>query len=346
MAIGATALSVLAYSFCSGTMLLINKLAIHHLGCPTMVSAIQLIAATVWCLGIKYTGCLAVDDFEWAKVKPYLYYVVLFTLGVWTNMKSLEVSNVDTVIVFRACTPLAVAIMDFFFLGRELPGRRSAAALGLLGLGAFGYVASDAQFALAGFAAYYCVTAYFFLICVEMTYGKRITSSVKMATVSGSVMYTNFFAWGPMLAIAASVGELQKFKEVEWTAPGAFYLTLSCVVGTAISYCGWWCRGRVSATTFTLVGVINKVLTVLLNVVIWDKHASPVGLAFLLLCLGGGALYKQAPMRAGAAAAAAATGGRAAADVAVDVEATAPLNASPSAVARSGKGGGGGIELK
>jgi drug/metabolite transporter (DMT)-like permease len=149
-----------------------------------------------------------------AQVKPYLYYVVIFVLGVWTNMQSLAVSNVDTVIVFRACTPLAVALMDFFFLGRELPGRRSATALGLLGLGVYGYVASDAQFALAGFAAYYCVTAYFFLIVIEMTYGKRVTSSVKMATVSGSVLYTNFFAWAPMLLISASVGELQKFGEV------------------------------------------------------------------------------------------------------------------------------------
>jgi GDP-mannose transporter len=242
--------------------------------------------------------CCATLSFP-LQVKPYLYYVFLFVLGVWANMQSLSASNVDTVVVFRACTPLAVAVLDSIFLGRELPGRRSAGALALLGLGALGYVQSDAQFALAGFAAYYWVSLYFVIICIEMTYGKKIVSSVKMATVSGSVLYTNFFAVLPMLAISASRGEAQKFGDTVWTAPAVFYLALSCIVGTAISYCGWWCRGQISATSFTLVGVVNKVLTVLLNVFVWDKHASAIGIAFLMLCLVGGGLYKQAPMRGG-----------------------------------------------
>ncbi|CAM9739718.1 unnamed protein product, partial [Phaeothamnion confervicola] len=70
-----------------------------------------------------------------------------------------------------------------------------------------------------------------------------------------------------------------------------------CVVGTGISYAGWWCRAQVSATTFTLVGVVNKLLTVLLNVLVWNKHASGPGIACLLVCLVGGGIYKQSPMR-------------------------------------------------
>ena len=83
----------------------------------------------------------------------------------------------------------------------------------------------------------------------------------------------------------------------------------------------------VSATTYTLVGVVNKFITVLLNVLIWDKHSSPIGLignslliyicnfhvlSHLLLiyicklhwnflavclCLAAGAGYQQAPKR-------------------------------------------------
>ena len=29
----------------------------------------------------------------------------------------------------------------------------------------------------------------------------------------------------------------------------------------------------------------------------WDKHASPMGIAALCVCLGGGSLYQQAPVR-------------------------------------------------
>jgi hypothetical protein len=41
----------------------------------------------------------------------------------------------------------------------------------------------------------------------------------------------------------------------------------------------------------------EKVITVVFNILMWDKHASPLGTAFLLLCLAGGAMYEQAPMR-------------------------------------------------
>lgn len=57
------------------------------------------------------------------------------------------------------------------------------------------------------------------------------------------------------------------------------------------------CRGMVSATTYTLVGVVNKFLTVLLNVVLWDKHSTGWGILSVLVCLGAGTLYQQAPRR-------------------------------------------------
>lgn len=53
----------------------------------------------------------------------------------------------------------------------------------------------------------------------------------------------------------------------------------------------------VSATTYTLVGVVNKFLTVLLNTVLWDKHSSPFGIFAVCVCLLAGTLYQQAPRR-------------------------------------------------
>jgi GDP-mannose transporter len=53
----------------------------------------------------------------------------------------------------------------------------------------------------------------------------------------------------------------------------------------------------VSATTYTLVGVVNKFITVLLNVLIWDKHSTPLGLVSVCLCLAAGSFYQQAPKK-------------------------------------------------
>jgi hypothetical protein len=53
----------------------------------------------------------------------------------------------------------------------------------------------------------------------------------------------------------------------------------------------------VSATTYTLVGVVNKFLTVLLNVLVWDKHSTPFGIVAVCICLLAGTMYQQAPKR-------------------------------------------------
>lgn len=64
---------------------------------------------------------------------------------------------------------------------------------------------------------------------------------------------------------------------------------------------GFNCRKALSAASYTLVGVVNKLLTVLLNLLLFKDHASFVGIGALCLCIGAGAFYKQAPKRSEAA---------------------------------------------
>lgn len=50
-------------------------------------------------------------------------------------------------------------------------------------------------------------------------------------------------------------------------------------------------RAGISATTFTMVGVACKVITELLNIFMWDKHANELGLVALAICLLGSILF-------------------------------------------------------
>ena len=78
----------------------------------------------------------------------------------------------------------------------------------------------------------------------------------------------------------------------------AIAVGVSVVLGAAMSYFAWSARSLLSATSFTVVGNVCKLLTIAINVVIWDKHASPVGIVCLLFCLSAAYFYKQAPLRA------------------------------------------------
>lgn len=273
-------------------------MAMVYLPLPSVVSFIQIASSAVIVLLIKSCG-INVDDLDSDKLKAYAFYIVAFVTCIFANMKALENSNVETVIVFRACSPLAVTLIEYFFMDRSWPSLRSSASLLIVGVGAVIYCMADSQIALEGWGAYGWVFAYFFLITFEMTYGKKLTSSVKMDSVWGPVLYCNLLSIVPMGALGIVSGDfdnisdhLSKMESIGW-----ILLIFSCIVGTLIGYTGWLCRGMVSATTYTLVGVVNKFITVLLNVMIWDKHSSPVGLIAVCLCLLAGSFYQQAPKR-------------------------------------------------
>mmetsp|Transcript_7794 Transcript_7794/g.22817 ORF Transcript_7794/g.22817 Transcript_7794/m.22817 type:complete len:449 (-) Transcript_7794:143-1489(-) len=314
--------AMLAFSACSSSLLLINKLVIHYIPMPSFVSTAQFAVCTIFILGLRITGAAEVDGFEWEKVKPYLYYTIMFVCTIYCNMKALQYSNIETIIVFRSCVPLVVSQLDYLFLGRQLPSPASTGALLVLVAGAAGYVLSDAAFKLNGWNAYSWATAYFFIISVEMAYGKHIVGPhLKFKSLWGPTIYTNALAVLPMLAVGARhcgrpvppplsvrgsqaggcVGllssEASRADSAVWSGSTLLLLAVSCIIGTAISFFGWYCRSLVTATCYTVLGVANKMLTVLANLLLWDKHASPVGIACLLVCLAGATAYKQAPPR-------------------------------------------------
>jgi GDP-mannose transporter len=291
-------LAIIGYSLCSSTLLLANKMVIEYLPLPSVVSFIQIISSAVAILVYKFLGG-NVDGLEWSKLKAYSLYIVAFVAAIYANMQALAHSNVETVIVFRACSPIAVTVVEYFFMDRAWPSFRSSMSLLVVAIGAVMYCTSDSEFALKGFSAYYWVVLYFFLITFEMTYGKKLTSSVKMESIWGPVLYCNLLAALPMFLLGYVNGDYENLGEkiAEMPGTGAMILLFSCVAGTLIGYTGWLCRSMVSATTYTLVGVVNKFLTVLLNTFMWDKHSSPFGIFAVCVCLLAGTLYQQAPKR-------------------------------------------------
>jgi len=212
-------------------------------------------------------------------------------------MKVLMEANVETVIVFRACAPLAVSGFDYIFHRRALPSLRSSLAMLIIVGGAAGYVASDKSFAVNGLGAYKWVFVWFFLLIFQLTYGKYLVSGLGIKSAWTAVLYTNTLSLIPTAIIGLLGPEAAKLAVLNWTARGILWLTASCVLGLGISWAGFQCQSLVAATTYTVIGVLNKMLTVLINVVMWEHHASPTGIASLAACLLGGSLYQQAPLR-------------------------------------------------
>ena len=308
--------AVSGYAVCSSLMLIINKVTVRLLPIPSTVLLCQLLTSAVatWTLG--FFEVIQVDALEWRKVKPFLPVAAAFVSGIYCNIKTLQYANVETFIVFRASTPLLLSVCDWLFLGRELPSRRSWAALVVIVLGAGGYVRNDSWFDPNG---YFWVGVWYANFCFDQIYIKHVCDSVKMDSNWGRVYYTNLLSSCPLL-LHAVVAEYRSYLPQAFTAAPAAVddrraggppvsdaialtrgavaaLVVSCAMGVAMSYFAFKTRNLVSATAFAVIGNACKILSVAINVAIWDQHANALGVAWLLMCLAAAYFYKPAPLR-------------------------------------------------
>jgi len=287
------------YALCSAGMLIINKLAVYHIGVPSFVTLCQFAVTAGTVLVGRQLGLLVIDPHDWNKIKHFVVYVLAFSMGTWSNMKVLMVANVETIIVFRACSPIVVSFFDYWCYGRAFPSPRSLVAMLTILAGALSYVLNDREFQVQGVAAYTWVAVWFVLLVFQLCYGKHLVTGLGLTSMWSSVLYTNGLSCMPTSGIGFISGEYGRLGDVVWTTHGVFWLGASCVVGTGISWAGFKCQSIITAAAYTVVGVVNKMLTVLLNVLIWDAHASGIGIASLIVCVLGGAFYQQAPLREG-----------------------------------------------
>lgn len=291
-----TSTLIIGYALCSSLLAVINKFAITYFNYPGLLTALQYLTCTVavWLLG--KLGFLHHDPFTWDTAKKFLPAAIVFYLAIFTNTNLLRHANVDTFIVFRSLTPLLVAIADTVFRNQPLPSRLTFLSLFVILAGAVGYVATDSAFTLT---AYSWALAYLVTITTEMVYIKHMVSHLGL-NIWGYVLYNNllslmiapifWFLTGEQAEVFAALNENRGnlFEPVAFSA-----VALSCVFGFLISYFGFAARNAISATAFTVTGVVNKFLTVVINVLIWDKHATPVGLVCLLVTICGGVGYQQ-----------------------------------------------------
>ena len=78
--------AVAVYSACSASMLIVNKLAVHHLPAPAFVTLMQFVATALVVPMGSALGLVSVDTSEWSRIKFFIVYTnwwfLLFVKGV------------------------------------------------------------------------------------------------------------------------------------------------------------------------------------------------------------------------------------------------------------------------
>ena len=134
----------------------------------------------------------------------------IFEVAIFTNIKLLQVSNVETAIVFRTIVPIFTSAADWIWMGRALPEARSALGL-LIVVGGSVVYASVSRDGIR-VDAWLWAWAYVLVLAFEMVYVKHVLGAVPMSTWT-RVYYNNALALAFMPPLLLMNGEIRQLGD-------------------------------------------------------------------------------------------------------------------------------------
>jgi len=281
-------LPVLLFSAAGATLMVVNKLCVRHLPLPSLLCSLQLgVSAGVAAVMVRSEGA----TFELRKAQPLVLFVGLFACTLYTSMVALQVASIEMVLVMRACCPVLVAVLESICLGARPPSLRGGLSLAMLFACALAYVGMHTYTGALGMtlATFAWLAAYLTFDVTSVLVGKSIAHGESMG-VWERVLYTNVMGVPPLLGMAALTGETAeapRFWAAHAQGDAALFALVggSCALGLAISYFGWRTRSLLGASSFATLSFINKLITLLLGVFIFQRHETLPSMALVLLCL-------------------------------------------------------------
>jgi drug/metabolite transporter (DMT)-like permease len=282
--------AVLQFGFASVSMMLGNKAAVVALPLPCTLVIIQAIG-TLTLLQMPY--CRAqMQTFRLETARQWLPIACLFTLMLFTSLKSFVYAGIATVLIFRNIGAILTTIVEYFVRGVVVNTKIIAAEV-LIVCGAVIYGRFAVDFSWVGL--------FWILInvCGQVTYGVLVKRMMDvyphfkdMSKFSMS-MYNNTLAL-PLVALVLLVQGEQLELVTRMTAVtngGWSIIALTCFFGFLISTSGFGLQKLVSATSFLVINNLTKFVNILLGIVLLNETVEGMAVGGCLLALSAGFWY-------------------------------------------------------
>lgn len=293
----ASLVSCFTYTFCSITMVLANKALAseYKADIDFLVIAFQSLCAVALVLGCDALGVIQLGTkFDKTVAMQWLPVNVFFVSMLSTGFLSLKYLNVPMVTIFKNLTNVGIMWGEWHFYGAHI-SKGAALSCFIMILGAFLAAANDITFSAVG---YFWMVMNCLCTAGYVLYMKHATKTVRLAKF-GMVFYNNLLSLPILLGGAALRGEFAVLTRTEelHTMP---YLTLSLyagLVGFFLNLATLWCVSNNSATTYAVVGALNKIPLAVLGWFLFKTPITNKALVFLSLSMCGGFLYTYTKLR-------------------------------------------------
>ncbi|XP_021713865.1 GDP-mannose transporter GONST1-like isoform X1 [Chenopodium quinoa] len=296
-------LSGAAYCISSCSMILINKLVLSSYDFDAGISLMLyqnfvsvLIVSTLSILGVVTT-----EPLTWKLIKVWIPVNIIFVGMLITSMFSLRYINVAMVTVLKNVTNVMTAVGEMYLFQKH-HDNRVWAALFLMIISAICGGITDLTFNAVGY------TWQFINCFLTASYSltlRRVMDTAKQVTRSGNLNEFTMVLLNNTLSIPLGVLLIFIFKEVDYLYETpllklpSFWLvmTLSGFLGLAISFTSMWFLHQTGATTYSLVGSLNKIPLSVAGIVLFHVPTSLQNSTSILFGLIAGVFFARAKLK-------------------------------------------------
>ncbi|XP_022898346.1 GDP-mannose transporter GONST1-like isoform X2 [Olea europaea var. sylvestris] len=296
-------LAGLAYCFSSCSMILVNKyvLSSYNFNAGISLMLFQNFVSVIIVVTLSFIGIITMEPLTWRLIKVWLPVNVIFVGMLITSMFSLKYINVAMVTVLKNVTNVMTAIGEMYLFNKH-HDKRVWAALFLMIISAISGGITDLSFHATGYA--WQLINCFLTASYSLTL-RRVMDTAKQVTKSGDLNEFSMVLLNNTLSLPLGTLLIFLFNEVDYLSRTpllrlpAFWLviTLSGFLGLAISFTSMWFLHQTGATTYSLVGSLNKIPLSIAGILLFHVPTSLENSASIFFGLLAGVFFARAKIR-------------------------------------------------
>lgn len=296
-------LSGLAYCISSCSMILVNKFVLSSYDFNAGISLMlyQNFVSVIIVSILSFSGVISTEPLTWRLIRVWLPVNIIFVGMLVTSMFSLKYINVAMVTVLKNVTNVITAVGEMYLFSKH-HDNRVWAALFLMIISAVSGGITDLSFHAVGYS--WQLINCFLTASYSLTL-RRVMDTAKQVTKSGNLNEFSMVLLNNILSLPLGILLIVVFNEVDYlsTTPllrmPDFWLvmTLSGFLGLSISFTSMWFLHQTSATTYSLVGSLNKIPLSIAGILLFKVPTSIENSASILFGLVAGVFFARAKMR-------------------------------------------------
>jgi len=287
-------ISCVMYSAVSVCMVISNKLISSTLDPEVRerlpqatVILFQCLVAVVMVAVAKQSGLVEYPNFNLNTAKSWLPLNVFFIGMLFSGFISLVYVSVPMVTITKNLANIITVLGEYYLFGEPL-SFLTLLSVAIMVIGAVLAGANDLEFNFYGYVwmAINCVFTSGYVL-----YMRFASTSIKLPRF-GMVYYNNLLSCALLLPICIFRNEFAVLLDPEiMTMPFVASNIIAGVLGFYLNFASLWCVSATNATTYAIVGSLNKVPITVLGFLMFNAKMTTEGIIFIAMATAGGFLY-------------------------------------------------------